>query len=118
MIVSFSKSLRYYIYRHATDMRKGFDGLCGVVFNEFMMSPLSGDVFIFLNQRKDRIKILHWQGDGFAIYNKRLERGTFEIPLNDDALKSIEIDASIMQLIMDGISLSSVKKRRRFINSQ
>jgi transposase len=118
MIISFSKSLRYYIYRHAADMRKGFDGLCGIVFNEFMMSPLSGDVFIFLNHRKDRIKILHWQGDGFAIYNKRLERGTFEIPLNDDALKRIEIDASTMQLIMDGISLSSVKKRRRFINAQ
>lgn len=118
MILSFSKSIRYYIYREATDMRKGFDGLCGLVFNEFMMSPLSGDVFIFLNHRKDRIKILHWQGDGFAIYNKRLERGTFEIPLNNDSHKSIEIDASTMQLIMEGISLSSVKKRRRFINSQ
>lgn len=118
MIVSFSKSLRYYIYRHAADMRKGFDGLCGLVFNEFMMSPLSGDVFIFLNKRKDRIKILHWQGDGFAIYHKRLERGTFEIPQCEGTQKSIEIDASIMQLIIEGISLSSVKKRRRFINSQ
>jgi len=117
MIVSFSKSLRYYIYRNAADMRKGFDGLCGLVFNEFMMSPLSGDVFIFVNHRKDRIKILHWQGDGFAIYHKRLERGTFEIPLKEGDQKSIEIDASTMQLILEGIVLSSVKKRKRFMNA-
>src|SRR5690606_2857412 len=117
MIVSFSKSLRYYLYRQAADMRKGFDGLCGLVFNEILMSPLSGDVFIFFNQRRDRVKILHWQGDGFAIYHKRLERGTFEIPLNESSLKSIEIDASTIQLILEGITLSSIKKRRRFINA-
>ncbi len=98
-------------------MRKGFDGLCGLVFNEFLMSPLSGDVFIFFNQRRDRVKILHWQGDGFAIYHKRLERGTFEIPLNESSLKSIEIDASTIQLILEGITLSSIKKRKRFINA-
>lgn len=118
MIISFSKTLRYYVYRHAADMRKGFDGLCGLVFNEFLMSPLSGDVFIFFNQRRDRIKILHWQGDGFAIYHKRLESGTFEIPLNDSTDKNIAIDASTIQLIMEGITLSSIKKRKRFIHTQ
>ncbi len=116
MIISFSKNLRYFVYRHAADMRKGFDGLCGLVFNEFLMTPLGGDVFIFFNQRRDRIKILHWQGDGFAIYHKRLERGTFEIPFNDASQKSIEIDASTIQLILEGITLSSVKKRKRFMN--
>ena len=98
-------------------MRKGFDGLCGLVFNEFLMSPLSGDVFIFFNHRRDRVKILNWQGDGFAIYYKRLERGTFEIPLNESSLKSIEIDASTIQLILEGITLSSIKRRKRFINA-
>lgn len=117
MIISFSKSLRYYVYRNTADMRKGFDGLCGLVFNEFLMSPLSGDVFIFFNQRRNRIKILHWQGDGFAIYHKRLESGTFEIPLNESSGKSLEIDASTIQLIMEGINLSSIKKRKRFIHT-
>jgi transposase len=117
MTISFSKSLRYYVYHRAADMRKGFDGLCGLVFNEFMMTPLSGDVFIFLNQRRDRIKILHWQGDGFAILHKRLESGTFEIPLSDSSQTSIEIDASTLQLILEGITLSSVKKRRRFMHT-
>ncbi len=118
MIISFSRNLRYFVYRHAADMRKGFDGLCGLVFNEFLMSPLSGDVFIFLNHRRNRIKILHWQGDGFAIYHKRLESGTFEIPINNDAEKSIEINASTIQLILEGINLSSIKKRKRFVHTK
>ena len=59
-------------------MRKGYDGLCGVVREQFKLNPLSGDVFIFLNRYRNRIKLLHWQGDGFAVYSKRLEKGTFE----------------------------------------
>jgi len=114
MILSFSKNLRYYVYRHATDMRKGFDCLCGMVNNEFLMSPLSGDVFIFFNQRRDRVKLLHWQEDGFVIFYKRLEKGTFEIPLKNTSQKSIEIEAQTLQLILEGITLSSVKKRKRY----
>lgn len=116
MIVSFSKNLRYYVYRHATDMRKGFDSLCGLVNREFLMSPISGDVYIFLNHRRNRIKVLHWQGDGFAIFYKRLEKGTYEIPLKKTSQNNIEIEAQTLQLILDGITLSSVKKRARFIN--
>ena len=52
-------------------MRKGFNGLCGLVRNEFLQNPLSGDIFIFINRPRNRIKLLHWQGDGFAIYYKR-----------------------------------------------
>ena len=61
-------------------MRKGFDGLCGLVQNEFAKDALSGDIFIFFNQRHTHIKLLQWQGDGFAMYYKRLEKGTYEIP--------------------------------------
>ena len=116
MILSFSKTLRYYVYRHATDMRKGFDCLSGMVSNEFLKSPVSGDVFIFFNHRRDRIKLLHWQGDGFVIFYKRLEKGTFEIPLKNTIENNIEIEAQTLQLILDGITLSSIKKRRRFIH--
>jgi transposase len=114
MIVTFSKNLRYYVYRHATDMRQGFDALSGLVSREFSMLPISGDVFIFLNRGRNRIKVLHWQGDGFAIFYKRLERGTFEVPLKESKGNSVEIEAQTLQLILEGIQLTSVKKRRRY----
>jgi transposase len=114
MILSFSKTLRYYVYRHATDMRKGFDSLSGLVNREFSMSPVSGDVFIFLNHQRNRIKLLHWQGDGFAIFYKRLEKGTYEVPLKESTGNSVEIPSQTLQLILEGIWLSSVRKRKRY----
>ena len=97
-------------------MRKGFNGLSGIVRNKFNLSPLSGDVFIFLNKRRDLVKILHWQGDGFAIYYKRLEKGTFELPVKDENISSSALSISQQQLtlILAGIHLSSIKKRVRF----
>jgi len=95
-------------------MRKGFNGLCGLVRNEFLQNPLSGDVFIFINRPRNRIKLLHWQGDGFAIYYKRLEKGTYEMPEIKTDSASIELDAQQLLLILEGISLLSVKKRKRY----
>ena len=90
MNISFVNRYRYFIYRGGCDMRKGYDGLCGLVINEFKMSPLSGDVFVFLSKPRNKIKILHWQGDGFVIYSKRLEKdwknylfaGSYEVAEN------------------------------------
>jgi len=113
-MISISKAYRYFMYGKRADMRKGFNGLCGLVRNEFLQNPLSGDVFIFINRPRNRIKLLHWQGDGFAIYYKRLEKGTYEIPEINAASASIEIDAQQLLLILEGISLLSVKKRRRY----
>jgi transposase len=110
MNILFSDRYRYFIYRSACDMRKGYDGLSGLVRNEFKLNPLCGDVFIFLSRQRNKIKILHWQKDGFAIYSKRLEKGTFELPKNN----SIEISAQQLQFILDGIDLSSIKKRIRY----
>ena len=95
-------------------MRKGFDGLCGVVKNEFAMNPMSADVFVFLSRRRDRIKLLQWQGDGFAIFQKRLEKGTYEVPVRSSKNTSAEISSQEMLLIMEGIGLLSVKKRKRY----
>lgn len=110
MNVLFSARCRYLLYRSSCDMRKGYDGLSGLVRNEWKLDPLSGDVFIFLSRQRTKIKLLHWQGDGFVIYSKRLEKGTFELP--KDA--SIEITAHQLQFILDGIYLSSIKKRMRY----
>jgi transposase len=110
-MLSISHTQRYFIYSGLCDMRKGFDSLCGIVRNEFKMNPLGGDVFIFLSRSKRRIKLLQWQGDGFALYYKRLEKGTFELPKNQ-----LQITPQQLMLIMEGIQLSSVKKRPRYEN--
>lgn len=115
-MLSISKSQRYFIYAHAADMRKGYDGLCGMVRGEFLQNPLSGDVFIFLSKRKDKIKLLQWQGDGFAIFSKRLEKGTYEMPKIDLKDRSAEIYSQDLLLIMEGIRLSSVRKKIRYEN--
>ena len=76
-----SASCKYYLHVNATDMRKGFDSLCGIVTSELKMDVLSGAVFIFINKKHNQVKLLLWEGDGFAIYYKRLEKGTYELPL-------------------------------------
>jgi len=111
--LSISSAQRYFIYADLADMRKGFDSLCGLVKNEFKMNPLSGDVFIFLSRSKNKIKLLQWQQDGFAIYYKRLEKGTFELPLNIEGSAAL-ITSQQLMLIMEGIKLSSIKKHKRY----
>ena len=93
-------------------MRKGIDSLCGLVRSELRKNPLLGDAFIFINRRRNQIKLLHWQGDGFAVFYKRLESGTYELPVSDK--KALEITSGELHLILDGIQLSSVKKRPRY----
>lgn len=80
------------------------------------MNPLSGDVFIFLNRRKDRIKVLFWEGDGYSIYYKRLESGTYELPASNK--NSITLSGEELQLLLAGIQLSSVKRRKRLDSTQ
>jgi transposase len=110
---SLSKANRFYIYHQGADMRKGFDSLCGVVRNEFLQDPLSGDVFVFLNTRRTHIKLLQWQDDGFAIFYKRLERGTYELPKNH-ASSTGELSYQQLLLISEGISLLSIRKLPRY----
>lgn len=114
MQLFFSERLRYFVYRGACDMRKGFDSLSGIVRNEYKMDPLTGDVFVFFSRQLNKIKVLHFQGDGFAIFSKRLERGTFEKPKTDSASHAIEISSDQLQFILKGIVLSSIKKRLRY----
>ena len=112
-MLSISSVQRYFIYSGLTDMRKGFDSLCGLVREEFKMNPLSGDVFILLSRTRNKIKLLQWQRDGFAIYYKRLEKGTFELP-QITTQGAMLISAQQLMLIMEGIKLSSIKKHKRY----
>lgn len=93
-------------------MRKGHDGLCGLVISQLKGIPTSGDVFIFLNRRQTHIKLLFWDKTGFVIYYKRLEAGTFEIP--DSDANHLEIAREDLMMILEGISLKNIKKRKRF----
>lgn len=111
-MLSFSPNQRYFLRRIATDMRKGFDGLSGLVWSQMSHDLLSGDVFIFINKRRDRIKLLMWDRTGFAIYYKQLERGTFEIPSSQVA--SIEMQWSDLVMLLEGIESRSVKRRKRY----
>ena len=112
-MLSISSSQRYFIYSDLADMRKGFDSLSGLVRSEFKMNPLNGDVFIFLSRSRNKIKLLQWQRDGFAIYYKRLEKGRFELPEKNDE-SCFKISSQQLMLIMEGIKLSSIKKHKRY----
>lgn len=112
-MLALSNALRYFLYREDTDMRKGFDGLSGVVRHALNKDPLSGDAFIFLNKRRTQIKLLLWDRDGFCLYHKRLERGTYELPLYNGT-HDVELRSDELMLILQGISLKSVRRRERF----
>ena len=105
---------RYLYYSMPTDMRKGFDALSGIVKSGLRRDPTSGEVFIFINRRANSIKLLHWESGGMVLYYKRLERGTLEFPKHVPQDNSIEISWSELVLILEGISLKSVKKRLRY----
>jgi transposase len=113
-----SPSCRYYLYCGDADMRKGFDSLSGVVSQHMKLSALSGSVFIFVNRRRNQLKLLLWEGDGFSLYHKRLEQGTFELPggaaPSKDKTNGISLTHQQLQLILQGISLKSVKHRKRY----
>lgn len=108
-----STGCRYFYYNGTADMRKGAYSLSGLVRNEMNCDVLSGDVFIFIGKRANKIKLLQWDMDGFALYEKGLERGTFERPLSEDN-GHFSISAQQLQYILQGVILKSVRHRKRF----
>jgi len=107
-------SARYFLFREATDMRKSFDGLCGLVNSRLGKDTMSGDIFIFINRPRNRIKLLRWESGGFVLFYKRLERGTFELPQTDSHGLSQSIQYAELAMLITGISMKNTRKRRRF----
>jgi transposase len=99
--------------RHV-DFRKCFDGLCGEVREYMGANPLDRSLFVFYNRRRDRLKLLLWDDDGFWLFYKRLEQGTFEVPRSSTDEHSISLSAQQLQLILSGIELRSVRHRKRY----
>ena len=113
-MISLPHPVRVFLHTPATDLRKGFDALCGLVTTAFGQDPTSGHLFLFVNRRRDRIKILYWDRDGLAIWYKRLESGSFQIPTNCTKAVSIEMTATQLTLILSGIDLGSARQRKRY----
>ncbi len=110
-----SVGYQYFFYNHPADMRKGFDGLSGLVTNEMLLRAVSGAVFIFLNKKRNQVKLLLFEGDGFAVYYKRLEKGTYEIPHSNSATNmAVTISAQQLQFILQGVSLTKIHFRPRY----
>ena len=109
-----SAACRYFLCCSPTDMRKGFDSLSGLVSSQMKQDALSSAVFIFFNKKHNQVKLLLWEGDGFALYYKRLEKGTYELPVYTDNANSLSITYQQLQLILQGISLRSVQHRKRY----
>lgn len=103
---------RIWVCVEPVDGRKSFDGLAGVVTAQLGRDPLSGDLFVFKNRRGDRLKILAWQGDGFALYLRRLERGTFAFPAADAA--EVSVTATQLAMILGGVEAGGAQQRRRY----
>lgn len=112
-MLSLPTSVRIYLSRGATDMRKSIDGLAAVTTQVLERDPLSGHLFVFCNARRDRIKILYWERTGFWLLHKRLERGTFAWPLPAESdAKQVEMSSSDLAALLGGLDLRDVKRRR------
>jgi transposase len=100
---------RIYFYRAPCDMRKSFDGLCGLIRSELGGDPLSGSLFAFVNRRRNMVKLIYWDWDGFAIWYKRLEKGCFNLPDNIDY--DGRIDRLQLSMLLEGITPKKVSRR-------
>ena len=113
-MLSIAAGTRIFFAAGATDMRKGFDGLQGIVSGVLEQDPLSGHLFLFINRRRDKLKILYWDVDGLAIWYRRLEQGTFQVPQVADDAKSAEIRSEDLAMLLRGIDYHNVRRRKRY----
>ncbi|MEO7767934.1 MAG: IS66 family insertion sequence element accessory protein TnpB [Ferruginibacter sp.] len=109
-----SPATRYYLYTGHTDMRKGFDSLCGIVSSLMAFDALSGAVFVFINKKRNQVKLLLWEGDGLSLYYKRLEKGTYERPANNENITSTALTYQQLQFILQGVALQKIRYRSRY----
>jgi transposase len=113
-MLSLPLPVRIFLCAQAADMRRSFDGLAHMVRDFLGANPLSGHLFVFRSKRGDRLKLLYWDGDGLAIWYKRLEKGVFRFPAAGDERHSVEIRAADLMMILDGVDLASVKRSSRY----
>lgn len=111
---SLGTSHKFQLYAHPTDMRKSFDSLCGLVSSDLLQNPMDGTVYVFINKTRNKAKLLHWQSGGFVLYYKRLESGTFELPSYEDTVGSLRLSYSQLILLIDGIAITNITRKKRY----
>ena len=107
-------SVRIYLATTPCDMRRSFDGLHALVNAVLQLDAFGGHLFVFANRRRDRVKILYWDRDGFAVWAKRLEEGTYAMPFSELGEVRREITAQELGALLSGIDLSQAKRRKRY----
>lgn len=117
-MLTLPRSVRIFIASAATDMRRSIDGLMAMVEHELEADAYSGHLFVFLSRRCDRVKILMFDQGGFVLYYKRLERGVFRLPHMDPSTMTVEIDATQLSMLLDGIDFSRVRRPLHWKPSQ
>lgn len=118
-MLNLASSKKIYLYTPATDMRKGVNGLSGIVRSEFAADPTDGSMFVFINKRRSRMKILHFDDGGFWLYYRVLEAGTFEMLTNPQQANYLTVDATELAMLLSGVSLAaSGRRRKRFTPNQ
>ena len=115
-MLSLPPSVRNLLAREPADMRKGFDGLAHLVQGVLAEDPFSGHLFVFRNRRGDRLKILYWAGDGFALWYRRLEKGTFRFPIpSESEATSVPVKAADLLMLLEGVDLDRVRRQPRYV---
>jgi transposase len=114
-MLSWPPTVKIFLCCNATDMRKGFDSLANLIESSLSLDPFSGHLFVFRSRRGDRVKILYWDRDGYAMWYKRLERGSLRFPAAAAQVTGhVEVKAADLMMILDGVDLASVRRQRRY----
>src|ERR1700756_357687 len=111
-VFGLGRATRIYLAAGITDMRKGFEGLYGLVRDRLACEPLSGHLFLFCNAQRNRLKVLVWDGSGLWVCAKRLEKGRFTWPQSGDAQGKVVLSHEELPLLLGGIDLSKTKHKR------
>ena len=111
-MLSLPSAIRIFLCIEPTDMRRSFDTLAAMVRQVLRQNPLSGHLFVFRNRRGDRVKLLYWDQDGYALWYKRLEKGVFSLPQQVDG--EVEIDRAALAMMLEGVEVHRAKRSRRF----
>jgi len=107
-----NRSVRVWLYRRATDMRKSYDGLSALVKHALNEDPLDGALYVFVNRRRTQMKCLYFEGDGYCVWSKRLEQGQFRVRFDGD--DKVDMQLSTLKLLIDGIDLNSIRRFKRY----
>lgn len=98
-------------------MRKGFNGLSGIIIDKMNGIPTDGNVYLFINKRKDKIKLLTWEAGGLVLYYKRLEKGVFELPKIEGSPQSVSISWEMLAMMVQGISTENIIRKKRYLKT-